>query len=420
MPENHRPHIAHLLPSLGNGGCENSLLELIPALPRYRHTVIAMQEPSPLAHRFTARDIEVTRLHQTGALQLAGYKRLYHTLRRLKPDLLLSYLPFADMVGRFAGQAAGVPRVVCSVRANMAVTPLGWPYLPADRLTSFLVNNYHFNSPAVSRTYGSFFKFPSSKRTVIPSGVTLPPTSSSAARAALGLAPDDKVIACVAHFRRQKGHRYLVKAADKLARTHLGLKILLVGSGYHEGAVAKLISSKRLADTVFMLGNRYDVRDVILPAADLFVLPTLYEGLSKALLEAAAAGLPIVTTDIAENRAVFNHGETALLVPKRDAQALARSISALLANPGLARRLGEASRAHVLQHYSLSRVADQWKVFLDQLLGVTRSVSAAYAPSLSILPAPPDMTGGTTNPAADAASDEPLAPSNDQQPIRSR
>lgn len=178
----------------------------------------------------------------------------------------------------------------------------------------------------------------------------------AATRAALGLSPEERAVAVVATFKEQKGHRYLIEAAAHLRDDYPQARYLLIGDGELRAALERQIAAAGLQATFRLLGTRPDV-PALLAAADLFVLPSLWEGLPMALIEAMAAGLPVVATDVSGTRGVMRDGETGLLVPPGDATALAQAMAALLAEPERAAQMGAAARRRVELHFSARKQA---------------------------------------------------------------
>jgi len=201
---------------------------------------------------------------------------------------------------------------------------------------------------------------PADKIVVIPNGVDTRRYRQSArretTRAQLGLSAGERVVAVVATFKTQKGHRYLIEAARTLANEFPNARYLLIGDGELRSDIERQIAAAGLEAPFRLLGTRSDVPE-LLAAADLFVLPSLWEGLPMALIEAMAAGLPVVATDVSGTRGVMLDGETGLLAPPGDAAALARAIAALLAEPERAARMGAAGRRRVERHFSARKQA---------------------------------------------------------------
>jgi glycosyltransferase involved in cell wall biosynthesis len=132
------------------------------------------------------------------------------------------------------------------------------------------------------------------------------------------------------------------------------VQALIVGGGRRQAEMRQLAASLGLGESVHFLGQRRDVPD-LLHAMDVFVLPSYSEGVSLALLEAMAAGLPVIATAVGGLPEVVADGETGWLIPPQDAAALAGALVRLLADPALAQRLGANARDHVREHYSLDR-----------------------------------------------------------------
>lgn len=165
----------------------------------------------------------------------------------------------------------------------------------------------------------------------------------------------------------QKGLEYLIRAAASVRSELPGIKIVLAGAGPLERKLAKLVSDLGLGDTVLLLGFRADVGN-LLAACDLVVLPSLWEGLSISLLEAMAAGKPVVTTTLGSNREVTADGKTAVLVPPKDPASLADAIRALALDPAQLEELGRRGLEMQRERYTMRRMVDAYSKEYEQLL----------------------------------------------------
>jgi glycosyltransferase involved in cell wall biosynthesis len=179
-----------------------------------------------------------------------------------------------------------------------------------------------------------------------------------ATRARLGFEDGDHLMIAVATFKPQKGHRVLVEAVDAVARRVPRLHVLLVGDGELAGSISAEIATRGLAGRIHMLGTRRDVAD-LLAASDSFVLPSLWEGLPVALVEAMASGLPVVATAVSGTSQVVDQGVTGWLVPAGDAAALAEAIAQLVSDPARAAAIGAAGRAHVTRVFGAAAQAER-------------------------------------------------------------
>jgi glycosyltransferase involved in cell wall biosynthesis len=164
-----------------------------------------------------------------------------------------------------------------------------------------------------------------------------------------------------------KGHRYLIEATKEVIRRHPEVRVLLVGAGPSRETLTKLVSELGLDQHVRFLADCPDTRE-ILAITTAFVLPSLGEGISVALLEAMAAGKPVIATAVPGNTDVVVAGVTGLLVPAQDASALAQAICELLADPCGARRMGAAGRVRVKNHFSFDNTRSRIEGLYDEVM----------------------------------------------------
>ena len=201
----------------------------------------------------------------------------------------------------------------------------------------------------------------------IPTGIDLEcfaPGDKLAARRALQLAENGPLVGIVAPLKSAKGHRYLVEAMTLLARRETAL--VIVGEGPERDALLAQVRALGLSARVRLAGEQRDVAPW-LRALDVFALPSYAdEGVPQALLQAMLCGLPCVTTGVGAIGEAAIDGETALVVPPQDADALARAIDRFLADPALRSRLGAAARAHCIGRFGYEGMLDRMEaVFRD-------------------------------------------------------
>jgi glycosyltransferase involved in cell wall biosynthesis len=163
-------------------------------------------------------------------------------------------------------------------------------------------------------------------------------------RARLGFGPRDHVMTMVGTFKRQKGHTYLVDAAAAVAGRLPHLHILLVGDGELAGTIRAQVAAHGLDGRAHLLATRRDVPE-LLAASDSFVLPSLWEGLPVALVEAMASRLPVIATDVSGTNQVMEAGVTGWIVPPADVDALAKAITELVSDPARAAAMADAAAA---------------------------------------------------------------------------
>jgi glycosyltransferase involved in cell wall biosynthesis len=178
-----------------------------------------------------------------------------------------------------------------------------------------------------------------------------------AVRAELGFGPGDHVMTMVGTFKRQKGHEYLVAAAAAVAPRDPRVHFLLVGDGELLPDIVRRVAAAGLQDRVHFLGTRRDV-PALLAASDSFVLPSLWEGLPVALVEAMASGLPVIATEVSGTRQVMVAERTGWLVPPGDAARLADAMLDLLADPERACTRAGAGRERVVERFAAHHQAE--------------------------------------------------------------
>lgn len=214
------------------------------------------------------------------------------------------------------------------------------------------------------------------KVTVIRNGVAVPgedvpsasPAERASIRASLGLGSDAPAFLAVGRLAEQKGHRDLVDAAALVLRERPDVRFLVAGEGPLAAELAARAEAAGVAHAFSWLGVRSDVAD-LLAACDAFVLPSLWEGLSIALLEAMAAGVPVVATAVAGAEEVLTPERTALVVPVGDSAALAGALLRTLSDPDAASARASAARACVRERFGVARQVAAYGALYDRVAG---------------------------------------------------
>ncbi len=349
--------IIHIIQSLGNGGCENMLLRMLPLLNAFEHTIITLKEPGELAPKFATAGITVKTI---------PWIQLRKKVIKESPDIIITYLFHADMISRLLLRFKNIP-----VSPFLRTTYNHPKYLIArilEWITKPLVKHYLANSKAVKDFYVKRIGVSSEKITAIPNGIDIEYfdsiTPNPALRKSLGINPNDFVIICVANLHINKGHRYLLEAFEMCSLKNT--KLLLVGDGNEKESLLHQIENYQSKENILLLGQRTDVPQ-LLKISNLFVLPTLFEGMSNAIMEAMATGLPVITTDIPENRLLIENNISGILIPTQDSEAIIHALNTLILDKGLSKTLGKSGKEFLRQNFSLKASGNSLHQFLNSL-----------------------------------------------------
>jgi glycosyltransferase involved in cell wall biosynthesis len=296
--------------------------------------------------------------------------RLVAALRRDRPDVVHGFLFHGYVLGALAGRWAGAPVVVAS-RRSLGNFKKGKPhYRLGEQVVNRLTDLVIANSEAVRADSLRREGLPPERVIVIHNGLepgrfARPPEADL--RRHLGLDKAPVVVGVVANFIPYKGHRFFLDAwAEVVARTPEAVA-LLVGDGAGRREIEARAAALGLGGSLRFLGSRLDVPE-ILGVVDILVHPSLEEGFCNAILEAMAAGKPVVATAVGGNPEAVVEGETGLLVPPGDGPALAEAIGWLLDRPEQAGAFGHAGRRRVVERFELSRMVTQYEAVYDRLL----------------------------------------------------
>ena len=350
------------------GGSEEAALHLMASLDRahwepvlLHHTDSGVARLADGAKRLGVRASAVSRGEQ--GWRIAGLPPLWRAIRAERPAIFHAHLswPLACKYGVLAAWLARVPAIVATAHLYVELRGNRRPPVMLRPLRRIIAV-----SDEVKTRYAGDLRVPARKLTVVRNGIRVPPLvrlRDPALRAELVRGRPDYVIITPARLHEQKGHAFLLAAAAQVPDA----TFVLVGDGPLRAELEARVRELGLAERCIFLGHRSDVPD-LLAAADLFVLPSLYEGLPVSVLEAMAAERPIVATAIGGTDEAVTHEVTGLLVPPRDAAALASAICRMRADPALARRLASGGRERVEREFSSDVAARHVMRIYDEIM----------------------------------------------------
>lgn len=368
MPDEPVP-IAFCITELDRGGAERALTQLVLGLDRRAWTprVYCLGPRGHFADALESGGIVVECFNACGLWSLPRVLwQLTRSLRRDRPSLLQTFLFHGNLVGRLAARLAGVGVVISGIR--VAERRSRW-YGRLDRWTNGLVRHNVCVSQGVADFAVNEVGLDASKVSVIPNGVDFETFAQATAAdlTTLGLRPSGPIVITVGRLEEQKGIRFLLDAAVHVLNEHANCQFLIVGEGRDRASLEQQASTLGIARSIHFVGPQSNVAS-LLRSSTLFVLPSLWEGMPNALLEAMAAGLPVVATAVEGSSEVIRSGQNGMLVPSARPVDLARAILTILKDPALAGRLAKSAQQTAQNDFAIRQIVAAYNRLYGQML----------------------------------------------------
>jgi len=382
------PLIVHLTYALDFGGLENLLVERINRIPadKYRHAVICLTRYTAFSKKISRPDVALYALNKPPGHAPGTHLSLWKLLRRIRPTILHTYNLAAVEYG-ITGLLAGVPVRINGSHGREASDPEG-RNRKHNLLRKLLVPLYdmcYSNSRELYVWNKTVIGVPDAKNRLLENGIDIERFSVSGRTGRPEGMPDFPedalVIGSVGRVQEVKNHALLIDAfarlRENLPAMQSRLRLVIIGDGPLLGALREKASALGLAQACWFPGARTDVSD-ILGSFSVFALPSIAEGTPGSVLEAMAAGLPVVATRVGGVPDVVADGETGLLVSSRDADAMADALARYCTAPALADRHGVAGRRRVEQKFAMASMVSAYTAMYDDLCKT--KLQGAYKP----------------------------------------
>jgi sugar transferase (PEP-CTERM/EpsH1 system associated) len=382
------PLIAHVIYRLDVGGLENGLVNLINRIPaeRFRHVIVSLTDYSAFRQRIQRGDVPVFALNKPPGNSPVTHFKLWRLLTQLRPDIVHTR-NLAALEGTLPAALAGVP-VRIHGEHGRDVEDLDGSNTRRQivrRLFKPFVHRYI----AVSRDLGFYLQkkvgVPPARIAQIYNGVDSERFHPAGERReevpCAGFAgPENFVIGTVVRMQDVKDPVTLARAFVRLLHMVPNgtrrMRLVMIGDGPLRERVRVLLANAGVEQCAWLPGERNDVAR-IMRSFDLFVLPSLAEGISNTILEAMASGLPVLATDVGGNPELIEPGVTGTLVPRNDAESMASAMRAYVESAELCRRQGSEARRTVERRFGMEAMVNAYMAVYDQLLATkTRRIRA--------------------------------------------
>jgi len=381
------PLIAHVVFRFDYGGLENGIVNLVNRLPadRFRHAIVALDGVGEdFRRRLQRPDVPVLSIGKRPGKDLPSYYRMWRTLRSLRPDVVHTRnLGTLDM--QLAAVAAGVRRRVHGEHGWSPSDPQGLDprNLRLRRMLRALPQGYVAMSRDIARWLEQGVGVPAARIRQLYSGVDTerfrpdgPVPSDLPWPSPSGGVARPIIVGTVGRLDPIKNQRGLLRAFRAILERHPDwrdrVRLIIAGDGPLRGELAPLASELGLGDSVWFPGARPDV-PALMRAMDVFVLPSINEGISNTILEAMATGRPVVASRTGGNPELVVDGLTGALYDPDEESALAASLENYVQQSDLRRSHGEAARRRVVEQFSLEAMVARYGEFYDDVLGRRRA-----------------------------------------------
>ncbi|MDH3692117.1 MAG: TIGR03088 family PEP-CTERM/XrtA system glycosyltransferase [Gammaproteobacteria bacterium] len=379
------PLIAHVIFRLDVGGLENGLVNLINGLPpdRFRHAIICINDFTNFKNRIQCDDVEIIAIHKKPGTDLLALWRLYKVFRRLKPKIVHTR--------NLAALDALLPAFLARVRGRIH-SEHGWDINDLNgqnrklrwlrRMHSPLVHRYIALSKDLQRYLIEKVGIDADRIDQLYNGVDTdvfePPVSQTKGKSQLSnkFDEDSFLIGTVSRMHAVKDPLNLVNAfislnkrSPSLART---VRLVMIGDGPLRKSVLSLLDEAELSNLAWVPGLRDDVPR-ILRALDVFIQPSLAEGVSNTILEAMASGVPVIATDVGGNSELLSDGVTGMIVDRANATALSCAIEKYVNDPNMRVSHGASGRKRAEDVFGMSVMLNGYLNIYDDVASHVRS-----------------------------------------------
>lgn len=365
------PRIDWIITELNiHGGAENFIRLCAPRVKNsgVNLRVITLENGGEWIEELRSLGLQVIELGFSRKNFILPIIRLMRLWYKEKPVLVHTHLYHAGLVGRWIAYILKIPIIVVHQHGYESSRSLLRSYL--DRFSSKLVNKYIASCEAVSQILRVRERIPSENILVIFNGVSTEEITNPIHKISLIndlVKQNTHLISTVGRLSPEKGQIFLIQAMKSLLLEKINVNLIIIGTGPEKNRLVSEVRNQGLIGKVHFMGDQRNVTEW-LSASQIFVLPSLWEGISLALLEAMWSGLPVIATNVGGTPEIISHQENGLLIPLKDPEAITRAILQIINEPDLKRKISNEAKKTILNKFNIDRTTQELcKLYADLL-----------------------------------------------------
>ena len=362
VQRNREKTVIHLVEDMNVGGLEEVVATIAKNVDKHKYKVIiwCMVRGGEIADELKKNWIDIRILGITNYYNPINILKLTFLLKSYKPTIIHTHTYFTNTIGRIAAIAARIPTIITHVHNTY------WHYKARHRIIERLLSKYTDKVICCSNAVKNFVlqkeRIAESKVETIYYGIVVDKFTKrneiKRPRRNIGINERDLIITTVASLTDKKGHKYALRAIREISRVINNIKYLIVGDGPLKETLMQMVIELEIDENVIFAGKRRDVSD-LLNITDIFLLPSIIEGFGIALIEAMAASVPIVATNVGGVSEIIIDGTNGILVPPRDWVEITYALSALLTNSKKAQEIGTAGHLTCIKKFYLDQMINK-------------------------------------------------------------
>ncbi|MBU0533654.1 MAG: glycosyltransferase [Candidatus Omnitrophica bacterium] len=363
-------NILYLIATLDIGGAERQLVELVKRIDKkkFNPIVCCLTRGGPLEQELKETRVEYFILGKKFKFDFSVIFKLISILKQKNIHILHTWMFTSNSFGRMAGIVSQTPIMIASERCvDLWKNGL---HLLIDKTLANFTDKIICVSEAVKNFYHNDAYIPLDKMITIYNGIKIDDEvniDKEKKKKEFGAIGKDNIVTTVGRLAPQKGIEYLLYAVPKILESMSKIKFLIVGEGTEKNKLKKLADKLNISRNIIFTGLRNDVNE-ILTITDIFVLPSIFEGLPNVIMEVMLSKKPVIATRIPGTDELVVDGETGILVPPKDAESLASAIINVLKNPAKAKEMGINGRKRVEKYFSIDKTVRKTEELYETLI----------------------------------------------------